>query len=315
MDASITRRSRNEGQFNENFTIRGFRSSLNLRNRIPYKGFTDSSMIDRIEIVKGPAAVLYGLSDPGGLVNIITKKPLDVKHADVQFRIGSESNRRVEWDAGGPLDEEGKVLFRFTGSYDEGDHQRAGGWHNQRFFTPTFTFKPTDTTKIDIEYTRQERHHAFIRPRNPFVGNGFAPNDRWQPVDQDYSPITDRDYTLNEGDAFSIDLTQRFGDNMFLRATVSETTKFTDMFNLVGCCTNADDVFTGLSNVEIRDNDNTNYYVDFNAKFDLGETTHTLLIGAQRDDSDSLGQTYRLNGNSGAVRTAMMDAVPSAPGG
>ena len=128
MDASITRRSRNEGQFNENFTIRGFRSSLNLRNRIPYKGFTDSSMIDRIEIVKGPAAVLYGLSDPGGLVNIITKKPLDVKHADVQFRIGSESNRRVEWDAGGPLDQEGKVLFRFTGSYDEGDHQRAGGW-------------------------------------------------------------------------------------------------------------------------------------------------------------------------------------------
>ncbi|MAO84186.1 MAG: hypothetical protein CMH50_09955 [Myxococcales bacterium] len=315
MDASITRRSRNEGQFNENFTIRGFRSSLNLRNRIPYKGFTDSSMIDRIEIVKGPAAVLYGLSDPGGLVNIITKKPLDVKHADVEFRIGSESNRRVEWDAGGPLDQEGKILFRLTGSYDEGDHQRAGGWHNQKFFTPAFTSKPTDTTKIDIEYTRQERHHAFIRPRNPFVGNGFAPNDRWQPVDQDYSPITDRDYTLNEGDAFSIDLTQRFGDNMFLRATVSETTKFTDMFNLVGCCTNADDVFTGISNIEIRDNDNTNYYVDFNANFDIGETTHTLLVGAQRDDSDGITQVYRMNGSSGALRTAMMDAVPSAPGG
>jgi len=315
MDASVTRRSRNEAHSNENFVIRGFRSSLNLRNRIPYRGFTDSSMIDRIEIVKGPAAVLYGLSDPGGLVNIITKKPLDVKHADVQFRIGSESNRRVEWDAGGPLDQEGKVLFRFTGSYDEGDHQRAGGWHNQRFFTPVFTFKPTDTTKIDIEYTRQERHHAFIRPRNPFVGNGFAPNDRWQPVDQDYSPITDRDYTLNEGDAFSIDLTQRFGDNMFLRATVSDTTKFTDMFNLVGCCTDADDVFTGISNIEIRDNDNTNYYVDFNANFDLGETSHTLLIGAQRDDSDGITQVYRMNGTSGALRAAMMDAVPSAPGG
>jgi iron complex outermembrane receptor protein len=315
MDASISRRSRNEAHSNENFTIRGFRSSLNLRNRIPYKGFTDSSMIDRIEIVKGPAAVLYGLSDPGGLVNIITKKPLDVKHADVQFRIGSESNRRVEWDAGGPLDQEGKVLFRFTGSYDEGDHQRAGGWHNQRFFTPVFTFKPTDTTKIDIEYTRQERHHAYIRPRNPFVGNGFAPNDRWQPVDQDYSPITDRDYSANEGDAFSIDLTQRLGEDMFIRATVSETSKFTDIFNLVGCCTDANDVFTGISNVEIRDDDNTNYYVDFNANFDLGETSHTLLIGAQRDDSDGLTQIYRMNGASGALRAAMMDAVPSAPGG
>jgi len=315
MDASISRRSRNEAHSNENFTIRGFRSSLNLRNRIPYKGFTDSSMIDRIEIVKGPAAVLYGLSDPGGLVNIITKKPLDVKHADVQFRIGSESNRRVEWDAGGPLDQEGKVLFRFTGSYDEGDHQRAGGWHNQRFFTPVFTFKPTDTTKIDIEYTRQERHHAYIRPRNPFVGNGFAPNDRWQPVDQDYSPITDRDYSANEGDAFSIDLTQRLGEDMFIRATVSETSKFTDIFNLVGCCTDANDVFTGISNVEIRDDDNTNYYIDFNANFDLGETSHTLLIGAQRDDSDGLTQIYRMNGASGALRAAMMDAVPSAPGG
>ena len=315
MDATITRRSRNEGQFNENFTIRGFRSSLNLRNRIPYKGFTDSSMIDRIEIVKGPAAVLYGLSDPGGLVNIITKKPLSIKHTSVNFRIGSESNRRVEWDTGGPLDNEGKVLFRFTGSYDEGDHQRAGGWHNQRFFTPAFTFLPTENTKIDIEYSRQERHHAFIRPRNPFVGNGIAPNDRWQPVSQDYSPITDRDYTLNEGDAWSIDLTQTFNENMFLRATISDTTKFTDMFNLVGCCTDPEDVFVGISNVEIRNNDNTNYYVDFNANFDIGETSHTLLIGVQKDDSDSFGQTYRLNGGSGAIRAAMIDAVPSAPGG
>ena len=195
MDATVTRRSRNERNFNENFTIRGFRSSLNLRNRIPYKGFTDSSMIDRIEIVKGPAAVLYGLSDPGGLVNIITKKPLSVKHTSMNFRIGSESNQRVEWDTGGPLDDEGKVLFRFTGSYDQGDHQRAGGWHNQRFFTPAFTFLPTEKTKIDIEYSRQERHHAYIRPRNPFVGNGIAPNDRWQPVSQDYSPLTDKDYT------------------------------------------------------------------------------------------------------------------------
>jgi len=315
MDATITRRSRNEGNFNENFTIRGFRSSLNLRNRIPYKGFTDSSMIDRIEIVKGPAAVLYGLSDPGGLVNIITKKPLNVKHTSVNFRVGSESNQRVEWDTGGPLDEEGKILFRFTGSYDQGDHQRAGGWHNQRFFTPAFTFHPTEKTQIDIEYSRQERHHAFIRPRNPFYINGFAPNDFWVDVDQDYSPITNRDYTTNEGDAWSIDFTQTLSDNMYLRATVADTSKFTDMFNLVGCCTNADFEFTGISNVEIRNNDNRNYYLDFNANFDVGNTSHTLLIGAQKDEDDSFGQTYRLNGGSGAIRTALMAVRPDIPGG
>lgn len=306
-DATITRVARNEGNFNENFTIRGFRSSLNLRNRIPYKGFTDTSMIDRIEIVKGPAAVLYGLSDPGGLVNIITKKPLNVKHTSMSFRIGSEANRRVEWDTGGPLDDEGKVLFRFTGSYDEGGHQRAGGWHNQRFFTPAFTFHPSEKTKIDIEYSRQERHHAFIRPRNPFVGNGFAPNDRWEPVDQDYSPITDRDYALNEGDAWSIDLTQNLSDNMFLRVTVSDTSKFTDMFNLVGAGTNADThEFTGQSNVQIMNNDNRNYYVDFTAAdIEIWSTSHTFLAGVQRDEGDGLSQTYRLNGRSAAVRTAL----------
>jgi len=315
MDATITRRSRNEGQFNENFTIRGFRSSLNLRNRIPYKGFTDSSMVDRIEIVKGPAAVLYGLSDPGGLVNIITKKPLNRKHASVNFRIGSESNRRVEWDAGGPLDEGEKILFRFTGSYDEGDHQRAGGWHNQRFFTPAFTFLPTEKTKIDIEYSRQERHHAYIRPRNPFYINGFAPNDFWVPVAQDYSPITNRDYSTPEGDAWSIDLTQTINDNLFLRATVSDTAKFNDIFNLVGCCTDAEYVFTGISNVEVRDNDNRNYYLDLNANFEIGETSHTLLIGAQKDEADSLSQIYRLNGGSAAVRAALMEVRPDIPGG
>ena len=54
MDASITRLFETRAVQRE-LHIRGFRSSLNLRNRIPYKGFTDSSMIDRIEIVKGPA--------------------------------------------------------------------------------------------------------------------------------------------------------------------------------------------------------------------------------------------------------------------
>lgn len=305
-DATITRVGRNEGNFNENFVIRGFRSSLNLRNRIPYRGFTDTSMVERIEIVKGPAAVLYGLSDPGGLVNIITKKPLAVRQHSLEFRAGSDSFARAEWDSTGPLDEAGKFLYRLTGSYETADAQRAGGWHRQTFVTPSFTIHATETTRIDVEYTHQIRKHAFMRPRNPFVGNGFAPNDRWQPVDQDYSTITDRDHTENTGDVWQIDLTQSFTENMFLRVTASETNKFTDMFNLVGCCTDENDVFVGISNVEIRDNENKNYYLDFTvADINIGPTRHTFLLGAQRDESSGLGQVYRLNGAVPALRDAL----------
>ncbi|MDA0350575.1 MAG: TonB-dependent receptor plug domain-containing protein [Verrucomicrobia bacterium] len=305
-DATVTRVGRNEGNFNESFVIRGFRSSLNLRNRIPYRGFTDTSMVERIEIVKGPAAVLYGLSDPGGLVNIITKKPLAVRQQSLEFRAGSDSFLRTEWDTTGPLDEAGKFLYRLTGSYESADAQRAGGWHRQIFVTPSFTILATETTKIDFEYTHQQRNHAFMRPRNPFVGVGFAPDDAWQPVDQDYSTITDRDRTENTGNVWQIDLTQSFGENMYLRLTASETSKFTDMFNLVGCCTDANDFFTGQSNVEILDNDAKNYYADFTiTDVEIGKTRHTFLLGAQRDESSGFGQTYRMNGASAALRAAL----------
>ena len=305
-DATVTRVGRNEGQFAENFVIRGFRSSLNLRNRIPYRGFTDASMVERIEIVKGPAAVLYGLSDPGGLVNIITKRPLAVRQSNIELRAGSESFARVQWDTTGPLDDAGKFLFRVTGSYESADAQRAGGWHKQTFITPAFTIHATETTKIDFEYSYQQRDHTFMRPRNPFVGNGFAPNDAWQPVDQDYSTITDRDKTENSGWSYQIDLTQSFGENMFLRLTASETDRFTDMFNVVGCCTDANDVFTPISNVEILNNDNKNYYADFTATdIEIANTRHTFLLGAQRDESTGATGVYRMNGGSAALRAAL----------
>ncbi len=56
-----------------------------------------------IEVLKGPAAILYGLSEPGGIVNIVTKEPLDAPFYAIQQQIGSFANFRTTIDATGPL--------------------------------------------------------------------------------------------------------------------------------------------------------------------------------------------------------------------
>ena len=66
----------NGGTRAENFIIRGFATSQLLRNGIRAQGITNAANIDRIEILKGPSSIFFGASDPGGVVNVITKQPL-----------------------------------------------------------------------------------------------------------------------------------------------------------------------------------------------------------------------------------------------
>jgi iron complex outermembrane receptor protein len=111
--------ARNEGAAggtrSEQFVIRGFQTSQVLRNGVRMQGITNSANLERVEVLKGPSSIFFGAADPGGVINVITKKPLPERYAAVRLGFGDENYKYAEFDFNQPLVEK-KLLFRFMGS-------------------------------------------------------------------------------------------------------------------------------------------------------------------------------------------------------
>lgn len=298
--AGVANRARNEGHFQEFYMIRGFNSSLNLRNRVPYSIFTDASFVEQIEVVKGPQTVLYGLADPGGLVNIITKKPLTTRRSELGVKIGSEDFRRLEVDTTGPAHASRKLLYRLTSSFEKSrSWQRNGRWE-QTFVTPAISALPFENTKIDLEFTHQRRNHAFQRPQLP----QDAGSTRHLYTDRYYSTITPDDDTTVTGQAVEATVTQRFGRRVVARATAADVHRKTDMFNYVGSI--AQSIFTGgvltgyrftpIANIERINSRSRNYYLDVHiSDIRFATMQHNFVVGLQQDESRGSNFIWRLS--------------------
>ena len=104
--ASISRKN-NSGALWDSFSIRGLSGNENMPSGYLVNGFSggrgfsgprDVSNIDYIEVLKGPGSALYGRSEPGGTVNIVTKKPQFDSQGEIKLSLGSDSFNRVEGD-------------------------------------------------------------------------------------------------------------------------------------------------------------------------------------------------------------------------
>lgn len=135
-------------------TIRGF-SSINdqyvdgLRDDSLY--FRDLSNIDRIEVLKGPAAVLYGRGSSGGIINRVTKKPLATPLAEVGVVVGTERQKRAEFDLNTSINDDA-IRARITGAVED-----SGGFRNDYFLrrqaiSPSFLFSLSPDTKLTVQF-------------------------------------------------------------------------------------------------------------------------------------------------------------------
>lgn len=136
--------------------------------------FRDVANIQRIEVLKGPASVLYGRSQPGGIINILTKQPLSERYASIDQIVGSYGYYRTMIDATGPLNESKTLLFRINGAYENTDSFRDHVQGQRYFVAPVFTWKAgsNTTVTIDGEYIRDRRTADMGIPA---IGRGPAP--------------------------------------------------------------------------------------------------------------------------------------------
>ncbi|MGH8656530.1 MAG: TonB-dependent siderophore receptor [Gammaproteobacteria bacterium] len=281
------------------FIIRGFPNNETYRNGLLAESNEfDSFNVESIDVLKGPAFVLYGRIEPGGIINITTKRPLDAPYYSLEQQFGSYDFYRTQWDATGPITSDRSLLYRFTGAYQNSDSFRDFNFVDRIAVNPSLTWRPSAATEVDLEVEglRQEYQvdRALFaigdRPALIPIGHSFIdPND---PVD--YLSKVHLGFNLTH--KFNAAWTLR---NRFL-ATWSDWTntsvKPANPFTVAAFL----DPSTGNRlyprNIFFQESIEEKYAtnLDLTGKFQLGQTRHEVLAGF--DYLRSL-PTYHIQGN------------------
>jgi len=107
--------------------------------------------IERVEVIKGPSSATFSSVDPGGSINLVTKKPLAVDRKEVSLSVGSFSTLRGTLDFTGPLNESKTLLYRVNGAYQEAKSFRDLVSNKSFLISPSFSYIPNEKTAINTE--------------------------------------------------------------------------------------------------------------------------------------------------------------------
>lgn len=158
--------SHGDGQ-RDQVTIRGFTAIADqfidgMRDDALY--FRDLSNVDQVEVIKGPASVLYGRGSSGGMINRITKKP-GIDKTEVTATFGSWNKKRGEFDVARKLADSG-VAFRVTGAREDSDSYRDQQFLKREAFSPSLLWKLSADTSVLVqgEYLSDRRLTDFGIP-------------------------------------------------------------------------------------------------------------------------------------------------------
>ncbi|MEM9533064.1 MAG: TonB-dependent receptor [Pseudomonadota bacterium] len=197
LSASVARQNNFGGLWNS-FSIRGFSGDINLPSGFLVNGFNagrgfagprDLVGIESVEVLKGPRSALFGRGEPGGTINLVTKRPQFRTGGDLRLTLGRWDQLRLEGDVQTMLGAEENVGVRLVGFYEDAESFRETVETERLGFYPSVTWQISDATRLtyELEYTQQDipfdRGVAFsdefgFTPRETFVGEpGDGPID------------------------------------------------------------------------------------------------------------------------------------------
>ena len=280
------------GGLSEEFMLRGFNTGyLSYRDGFRIPGMRLSlANIERVEVVKGAAANLYGRIEPGGMINLITKRPQEVAHYSLNQQVGSFGHYQTLADATGKLNQSGTLLYRFNFEYLNKESSRDFGFNTRTFAAPTVTWKIAPRTQFDVEFMysgeRSREDYGIVA-----LGNGPAPLPRsrflGEPADRIRMDVYNTVATLTH--AFNDDWQVRGRFNYFRRNVGDPQTAGASLDETTG----------DLQRFFYRGNAVNNTYmgtVDVSGRFTTVGLVHRVLAG------------WEYYGNFAEVRSISADA-------
>ena len=302
--ASGISRQNNFGGLWDSFAIRGFAGDENFPSGFLVNGFNggrgyggprDASNIERIEILKGPNGAVFGRGEPGGTVNIITKKAdLTGDFGSFSLSAGSFSTFRVEGDYNLAISD--TLAIRLNGAAQDAKSFRDRLKSNKIVASPSILFAPTDTTKISYELEYVKNKVPFDRGVIAVNGVlGLIPNSRFLGEPGDGPTVVD---VLGHQLQFQQELSSDW--YLLVGAGYRETSfeGYSSDPELAGARQTLEETGNFLSRQRrLRDYDATNTVLraELSGKLDTGSIRHHILVGADWDtfELDLLQWRYR----------------------
>lgn len=193
------------GASNDRFYVRGFITPYNLKNGLRRSAYAPDEQlqnVEQVEVLKGSASALYGRFEPGGVVNFVTKKPLEESFAEVSALYGSFDQLRLTGDFSVPLSETWGL--RVNISHDDRDGFRDFTFSRDTFITPVIQWKPSDATSVTLEGEYARKRGYFDR--------GFANDPLFLEAPRERQFGEEDARYANKGGVASLFVDHRFSD-------------------------------------------------------------------------------------------------------
>lgn len=332
-NSSITQTTRQPIRNNVGmFAIRGFRNRNNLVDGVLGSDFIPMFMIDRIEVVKGPNT-LYGQSDPGGLINTISKRPMSVDETELTAKFGNHGWFEAQADVNRVSGDKGQLGVRFLASHKENDGWRPIGEMEENFYAVLSEYRFDEKTTGLFSFASSERSGvptnratwSFERIPTDLNGDGDTDDVVDQVVEatarynntfipRDYTTATSTNIYDQENMYLTAGIRHRISEKSNLQYMVKhyESDVFTTFreFNTFG----PDGTTAGAYNNDSDINENVVHTLNYSSTFYAGENRHDILFGIRRSDSrnETLG-SYRLR-TGNADEALILDQIEADTG-
>jgi iron complex outermembrane receptor protein len=262
--------------------VNGFNSSRG------YNGLRDGVNTQSVEVLKGPAAALYGRGEPGGTVNITTRKPRFQSEYTVEGTLSSYNTKRAAVDLTGGITD--TVAYRLSGAYEKGDSFRDTLKHERKFLSPSFIWLLGEDTTVSYEVEAVEQQTAFDRGVVAVNGVlGLIPNSRFLGEPND-GPVTIKSL------GHQVFVQHPLNDTWSLQGGVSFRTS-----SLYGASTQANNLLADGRTLRRQHRLNDNNAKDIAGRVELigkvstGPIQHNLLVGADAYKFDDRRVQLRRN--------------------
>jgi iron complex outermembrane receptor protein len=274
--------------------IRGFEAGVPLRNglRATTVGAVDPVNIESVEVLKGPASILYGALEPGGVLNYTTKKPLMAPRFEIAQQFGSYDHIRTTADATGPLNRSRTMAYRVNFARQDSGSFRDFIDLDRIAVSPSVTIRPDERNElfVDFSFTDEE-----------------VPYDTGVPFGLDGGPIVPISTFFGDPDLAGRDLEDYFTSVQYFRRLTGDITARTQFQfhrvnalnesirpRAVGGEIGAETLSQRYQN-EDRTDDDYQFVGDVISTFELGATRHQTLVGLDLAYQDSQFLRFRQN--------------------
>lgn len=281
------------------FSIRGFDAKTRVfRDGLVQPASTyglprlDTWAVEQVEVLRGPASVLYGQAEPGGVVNMVTKRPLETARHTVRVRAGSDDLGELAGDFSGPLDDDGRLRYRLVVLGNDANGQVDKTGMQRELVVPSLTWALSPDTEVTFLATHQkdEGRYGFSSHFSPYLRETFS-----LPYDRDvdfFDGEPDFNRFARTTSSVGYELSHRLNDTWTLRQNLRYDEVELDYRYISTYAVLPSDGRTLLRNTGMQDEHLRGWGVDnqAEARFATASLEHRLLLGVdwRRTRSDEL---------------------------